>query len=418
MICSHSSVACINPYEHIRKYRCNYCAEVMMCECDKTFALCYLPHQIAEGTELRSQTRTPVTLGFQPNICNACCGLAEEPAPKAAMYGRTSKIYQYYWREIDTETIRRFADWAVDEGYTDWLLTQQDNKDKYSAFEREVVEEIKALHLKSPKYVYDRKSQNEIISEFEVEIVNLDGVYLKTADRKAKIIDGDLVFTAEEFVANYYQQKGYKVIFAESVPFHTLFGVLMWLLIQDPSDGRNHVVAFGDRIAFEEGRDGELVWIVLPDDFGSNNYFYRREEDIKNYLENLPEEKNEIIWMFDYWVYHSYQFRQYLWVHKGENVEIARKILEVLPVKIIKEILRYLVKDYWHHYIGWPDLLVYQDGNSDFFFVEVKSSSDKLSNDRKVWIENNFKGMKLPFKIVKIHKKAVLDVMPKSTNQE
>jgi hypothetical protein len=266
----------------------------MMCACDATFALRYLPHQISEGTELSTQTQTPVTLGFQSNICNACRGIQQEPAPKAAIYGRTSKIYRYYWREIDTETICRFADWAANEGYTDWLYAQEKNKDKYSAIERQVVDEINEFHLKSPKYVYEQKSQEEVLSDYEVEIVNLDCFYIKTPDRKAKIFDSDQVFTAEEFAANCYKQKGYSVIFSESVPFHALFGTLMWILIQDPKDERNRVVAFGDRVAFEEGRDGELVWTVLPDDFGSSGYFYRRENDIEKHLESLPEKRKKL----------------------------------------------------------------------------------------------------------------------------
>lgn len=412
----HSSVICINPYEYIRKYRCNSCGEVMICSCDEDFALRCLPHQISEGIELNTQNRIPVTLGFQPNICNACRGIQEEPAPKAAMYGRTSKIYRYYWREIDTKTIRRFADWSDDEGYTDWLRAQEENKDKYSAIEKQVVDEIKELHHKLPIYIYDQKSQDEVLSKCEVTIVNLDAFYIKTPNRKAKILDSGQELTAEEFAANYYKQKGYSVVFAESVPFHALFGTLMWMLIQDPKDERNRVVAFGDRVAFEEGRKGELIWTVLPDDFGSSGYFSRREEDIKNYLESLPEEKDEIIWTFDYWIHHSHQLCQYCWAHEDGDVETARKILEVLPVAVVKKILGYLVENYWKHYIGWPDLILYKDNSNDFLFAEVKSSNDKLSDEQKDWIENNFKLLKLPFNLVKIHKKGMLNSVPKSTN--
>ena len=212
-----------------------------------------------------------------------------------------------------------------------------------------------------------------------------------------------------------HKQKGYSVIFSESVPFHALFGTLMWILIQDPKDERNRVVAFGDRVAFEEGRDGELVWTVLPDDFGSSGYFYRLENDIEKHLESLPEEKEEIIWTFDYWTHHSYNFRQYLWAHKDEDVGTARKILEVLPARIVKKILSYLVKNYWQHYIGWPDLILYKGDSDDILFAEVKSSSDKLSDEQKKWIEGNFKELELPFNLVKIHRKGVLDKVPKSS---
>jgi hypothetical protein len=39
----------------------------------------------------------------------------------------------------------------------------------------------------------------------------------------------------------------------------------------------------------------------------------------------------------------------------------------------------------------------------------VKSSGDKLSDDQKRWIEDNHRRLKLPFKLVKIHKLATVD---------
>jgi len=67
------------------------------------------------------------------------------------------------------------------------------------------------------------------------------------------------------------------------------------------------------------------------------------------------------------------------------------------------KILNYLVEDYWDRYLGWPDLLIYND--SEFFFAEVKSSHDKLKEDQKNWIKNNTSKLGLPFKLVKVHKK-------------
>lgn len=380
-----------------------------MCSCDKDFALRCLPHQIFEGIEVDTKDRVPVTLGFQPNICNTCRGLQEEPAPKAAMHGRMSKVYRYYWREIETETIRRFADWADEEGHTDWLRAQEENKVMYTAIEKQVVDEIKELHRRSPKYIYEQKSQDEVLSRCEVTVVNLEAVYIKTSDRKAKILDNGKEFTAEEFAANHYRKKGYSVIFAESAPFHALFGTLMWIVIQDPKDERNRAVAFGNRIAFEEGGKGELIWTVLPDDFGSSGYFSRRRADIDNHLESLPEEKEDLIWTFDYWIHHSYKLRQYLWAHEDRDVEAARKILEILPVADVKKILKYLVEHYWDRYIGWPDLILYNDVDDSFLFVEVKSSSDRLSDEQKDWIKDNYHRLRLPFNMVKIHKKGMLE---------
>lgn len=410
MKCNHPSITCINHYEYIRKYRCDSCGEVMMCACDKEIAVRFLSHQTSEGVELETQERILVTLGFQENICNSCRGLPEEAHPKAELYGAATKIKRYYWREIAFETMRLFGDWAESQGYDDWLSARRQHEDKYAECEREALKHIKELHRKSPKYVYNEKSQNQIVQENEVEVVNLEGTYIKTSEPGVAILDGSKTYSAEAFVRRYYEKQGYDVLFIESVPFHGLFGVLMWILIQDPDDDHNRMVSFGNRSTFNEDEQAEPIWTLLPSDFGSSGYFARRQQAIEKHLESLPDSKDDLLWNFDYWIEPSYQLRQYLWAHRDEDVAKARQIIEVLPIQTLKSILRYLVEDYWQHYIGWPDLLVYK--NDQFFFVEVKSSGDSLSADQKTWIQGNNSTLRLPFKLVKIHKTEQLDELP------
>ncbi len=83
-------------------------------------------------------------------------------------------------------------------------------------------------------------------------------------------------------------------------------------------------------------------------------------------------------------------------------METARQLIKILPPETVCQILRYLVNDYWGRYLGWPDLLAYRD--KEYFFVEVKSSRDKLSPDQKDWIRGNYEELKLPFKMVKVHR--------------
>src|SRR5574341_1396546 len=118
--CVHSDVYCLNPYELIRKYLCLSCFEVMMCSCDEEFGRKYLPHQLSFATELSTKTEIRVSLGFQPRICRECRGLQPESNPVAAIHSRTSKLRRYYWREIAFETIKRFAEWSGNLGYSDW----------------------------------------------------------------------------------------------------------------------------------------------------------------------------------------------------------------------------------------------------------------------------------------------------------
>ena len=120
------------------------------------------------------------------------------------------------------------------------------------------------------------------------------------------------------------------------------------------------------------------------------------------HFQRLPIETSELLWIFDYWTLPSADLRQYLWAHRPEDVVRARKIIEILPADILRSILKYLILSYWERYLGWPDLLVYSPG--EYFFVEVKSSKDQLSEFQKHWINDNAAELHLPFKLVKIHK--------------
>jgi hypothetical protein len=249
--CIHPKTYCINPYELIRKYRCNSCSAVMMCACEEPFARRFAPHRLSEGSEVDTRRSVPVTIGFQQKVCNTCRGLPEENHPMAEIYGRTSKVQRYYWREIYFETTRRFADWASDHGYADNGSAQRENPDVLSATQKQVIDEIKELHNRSPKYVYQERSQDEVIREHTIEVVRLDGVYVKHSEAGVRILDEGESYSAEEFVALHYRRHGYDVLFIESTPFHAMFAVFMWLLIQDQDDPLVRIVGFGDRAAYQ-----------------------------------------------------------------------------------------------------------------------------------------------------------------------
>ncbi len=179
-------------------------------------------------------------------------------------------------------------------------------------------------------------------------------------------------------------------------------------MIQDPTDPEVHIIGCGDRVAFEKKEKGEMIWMHLPKDFGSSGYYERRQQAIERHFQLLPRTREELLLKFDYWIEHSAKLRQYLWAHRPENVATARKIASILPVEKIIAILQYLLGNYWKRYCGWPDLLIYNE-SKEYFFVEVKASKDKLSEDQKNWIYGNTEYLHLPFKIVKIHRKEILD---------
>ncbi len=152
----------------------------------------------------------------------------------AAIPGRTSKIQRYYWREIQFQTLKRFADRAETAGFDPQAPYSPEAQALHKEVKREVLEDIKQLHATNPKYAYKETSQAEVLAKYEVEEVRLDATFAPKIEGKgAGIIDDGEIVSAEEFAARHYRLAGWQTMFLESVPFHVLFGIYMWLLIQD-----------------------------------------------------------------------------------------------------------------------------------------------------------------------------------------
>ena len=401
--CNHDEARCLNQFELIRKYKCLRCGTVMMCACDESNGRRFLRHQLDQGTEFETQQRIPVTGGFQSAICRECRGLPPEAHPVASIPGRTSKVRRYYWRELAFRKMELFAEWAKAHGVSPEEVASPEAAAARKEVAEQVLQEIKQLHETTPKYAFREESQSEIIQKYRIEVLDLKGAYEKVKEgEKARILDAGEPVSSEEFVCRHFSHKGYQSILVESAPFHALFGLYMWLVIQDPSDPQLRIVGFGDRTSFDAGLPSRQIWTHLPDDFGTPGYGRRRVAAIQEHLSPYMHDRDELKWLFDYWLADSEPLRQYLWAYREEDIETARRLIQILPPELICIILRYLVDDYWHRYCGWPDLLVYR--KSEFFFAEVKSSGDKLSENQKNWIRDNDKVLKLPFKLAKIHR--------------
>jgi len=395
--CPHAVRICLNHHELIRKYRCADCGAVMMCACDEAFGRRFLSHQLDQGCELDTQRRVPVTHGFQPATCSECRGLPADCAPAGEIHGRTSKIKRYYWRELFFAEMERKAGWR--EAHPDAIADAWAAAD--AAIDAEVLNEIKARHAKAPKYVMSEPSQAEVLKTYGVEVLAFSAEYVETPNKGAIIRDGEEAISAETFVTRHFEADGWSVLPLESVPFHCLFGVMMWLLIQDPTDERLRVVSFGERSAYEGGHPMPQIWSQLPEDFGTAGYGTRRQGAIDKHLAMVCE-GDDLLWLFDYWRSYSRDLRQYLWAHRDPDVDRARRLVQILPSSVILKVLCYLVEDYWGRYLGWPDLLLHR--HDEFLLVEVKSSGDKLSQDQRHWIAANHDQLQLPFKVAKIHR--------------
>jgi hypothetical protein len=374
----------------------------MMCGCDEEFGITCLPHQITQSQSHGMTARIPITLGIVANVCNTCRGLPEEPHPAAESYGRSSKVSRFYWRELRKESLAMFDSWVKSNGFSGWMEAAAQYEDTRKKIEREVLEELKVAHERAPKYAFKEDSQEEVIRRHGVEVTALSGVHIATPDGM-RILDRAEECTPEDFAERHFQRQGYRTLFVESVPLHVLFGTFMWMLIEDVNDPDAGPPGFGDRHNFDRGEGCQMMWMTLPDDFGTAEYVQRRAAAVAEHLKLVQSilDDGALGWLFDLWLEPSVRLRQYLWAHRQEDIDRARNLLEALPQQTTWSILTFLLGGCWERYLGWPDLLCYTE--NEFFFVEVKSSRDKLSQQQKEWIRLNAEHLKLPFRLLKIH---------------
>ncbi|MFI1381817.1 VRR-NUC domain-containing protein [Embleya sp. NPDC020886] len=418
-VCQHALLAIVNPYELLRKYACRECQAVLTCSCDQELALYVLPHQATRGVDAQTRLPLQVTVPLAHGVCHECRGETPPAFPTRPQRGAASLVHRYYWREIYKQANHRFIEWARQQGLpltgpdgqsTVTALAHQ-HRNEFEAIERVVVDEIRDQHEKEPKYDFARASDADVLATCQVVTENFPACYITPTIGHVQVLplnskDLPSAVSVEEFVAQHMRRAGRQVMFCESRPFHALYATLMWLWVQDPGDSRNRPAGFGGRDGTDAGEDG-LIWTILPDDFGSPVHASRRADELKEHVESLPCTTKEMLWLFDYWTPYAQDLRQYLWAYQATDVKRSRRLIEILGPEQVKRILRFLAEDYWGRYLGWPDLVSWRESASEITnveFTEVKSSSDKLSDDQRDWIVNNSKLLQLPLKIAKVHR--------------
>lgn len=190
--CTHGNLRCLNQHDLIRNYRCTGCGTVMMCACDEAFGRRFLAHQLDEGVELETQERVQVTLGFQPATCNGCRGRSPEPAPAAAIHGRTTKIKRFYWRELFFLATERMADWKS----ANPKASREEHAAARKQIGRDALDEIEAFR---PRYT-DAPEKGSVV-----------------------VLDG-IIVSPETFVARHFEAFGWSPLPLESLPLHACSG--------------------------------------------------------------------------------------------------------------------------------------------------------------------------------------------------
>ncbi|MCX6356013.1 MAG: VRR-NUC domain-containing protein [Candidatus Aureabacteria bacterium] len=368
----------------------------------------FLPHQIRFATEYGTRKRYPVT-GFELNICAECKGEKEEAHPRAAIYGLKGKVERFYWREIIKTYYGYVLDWLQQNSkqVKDIIEFEARFPDIASEFKKKAKKHWQVIDKQSPKYNLKEKTEAEFLSQVRVPTIKIQAEYRqieKNGQKIGKWINqaGKLV-PVEEIATEWYRFKGYMVLGCERRIISTWVGTYLAHSIQDPSDVQVRPTLRNSTKGWtSQNRNNRLISILLPEDFGSAEYYKRREAAIRAGIQRMRTTES-LRALFDELLDDGELLRDYLWVNDDKSVEVARIALNILPKDIVIASVEWVIQDFWHRQPGWADLFVYKE--NDFIFVEVKSPHDELSQEQMNWFQWAIEQTHIPCEICRVEKR-------------
>jgi len=406
-LCKHLSIRCLNHYEIFRKYLCEDCGGIYICQCEKELALTFLPYQVNNAQEYGTRKRFLVT-GFAPNMCAECRGETEMSHPRAAIYGQKGKVERYYWREIYKTYCQYILEWMNQnsEKTKDILEFQKRFPGVAKELKKKAKNRWKTVAKQNPKYNMKEPTDAEFLARTPIPEVHISVEYRQAEKGNQKIgkwvsRDGSLV-PVEQIATELYASQGYSVLRCERLLISTWVATFLSPSIQDITDPRERTVFRNSTKGWtSRNRDTGLIAILLPEDFGSVEFFKRRKDAILSNLGYIRNADNLSI-VFNGLLKSSESLRDYLWVNSDIAIETAKKALNILPKDIMIASLEWAIQNFWQRQHGWPDLFVYTDNN--YKFVEVKSPYDKLSQEQMQWFDWALK-QKVPSEILRVNRK-------------
>ena len=409
--CPHRHVSCLNQFETIRKYRCADCDGVFMCACDRDWALAFLPHQTRAASESGTRERIPLS-GFAPGICSECRGEPPQRNPVAAIYGRKGKVERFYWREIRRDSYLAMLAFLNERGESvaDVLEFNKRFPGVEDQFTREAKKAWQSRHRQAPKYDTREQTEAAFLARVAVPTRQVVADYVQVSDRgrtvgKWRDGHGQLV-SAENVVAASLRTEGYEVLPCERALISAWVATFLAAVVQDPSDPQQQTVMRGSTRNWTRARAATPITFPLPSDFGTAQYYVRRQAAFEQALHALSESP-DLVEEFDRRAEGAETLRDYLWVADDGAQELARSALAVMPREVVVSSLKWAISSFWSRQPGWPDLFAWRE--REYLFCEAKSPHDELSLEQMQWFEWAVQDAGVPCSIARVKPKSVDD---------
>ncbi|MBI9055982.1 MAG: VRR-NUC domain-containing protein [Bacteroidales bacterium] len=203
-------------------------------------------------------------------------------------------------------------------------------------------------------------------------------------DKKSEyyVSDTGQYVSTEEYVKEYYQNAGFKVLRTEVSFWQAVTTLFFWNVIynNEPCGGND-----------------------IPRDIFTDSFFKRNSYMMKSYLLNNYRNSIKEIVMGNL---NRYNYKKYFsrLVNDGkknieENNELVREFLDKIDVKQFFFIAHTILRDLNNNRAGLPDFIVWK--GSDLFHVEVKRKNEKLRETQLKWI-NLFENQEIKYKIIRV----------------
>ncbi|WP_166645381.1 VRR-NUC domain-containing protein [Photobacterium lutimaris] len=193
----------------------------------------------------------------------------------------------------------------------------------------------------------------------------------KQPPRKRPKFDSEILLLAQQHasveldVSAYYQQRGWQAYFLENTLLCGLFGLAMWDIIFSAQQG-----AFLN--PFQRS----------PKDMFSHKFYLHRQPQIDERLAALESGD----WQYWLEIYRAKQGISNDWVNWGTLTEaIIHQAATTIPVTALVAIFKRILFDPKNNRNGFPDLILFKDGQ--YCFAEVKGPGDTLQNNQIRWLK-------------------------------
>lgn len=189
-------------------------------------------------------------------------------------------------------------------------------------------------------------------------------------------------------VIHYYEERHQKATFTENHLWRSLFGLLFWDIIFDTESMAMHHPLQRS-----------------PSDLYKPVFFDKRKAKMEERLLLLEDEEVIRAYLYDTF-FAKYGITNPLVEWYGGLFPLVITLVEKLSAEQLRKVLLEIARDLRENLRGFPDLLVWDDG--DYCFVEVKSPTDNLSNQQLYWLRF-FAEQGIKSKVLRVEwKKAIL----------